>query len=211
MKLSTENMKRGLENARASLDALIVRAPATGTLTSFNVEVGKSLGKGSSIGQIDSEGDIKLVISVDEYYLARFTSGLKGEASIGDKKFELTVGRVSAQVESGTFKADLLFSKGMPPGVRRGQTFPVKVFISEPAPALLLPNGPFITATGGRWAFVVNSDGGEATKRNITLGRRNAGAVEVLEGVKKGERVVVSDYEGFQNAKALQIKNNSKK
>jgi HlyD family secretion protein len=211
MKLSTENMKRGLDNARASLDALIVRAPVAGTLTSFNVEVGKSLGKGTSVGQIDSEGEFKLTMQVDEYYLSRFSSGLKGEAVIGDQKYELKVGRVSAQVENGTFKADLHFVGKTPESLRRGQSFPVKIFISEPAPALMLPNGPFITATGGRWAFVVNADGTEATKRDITIGRRNAGAVEVLNGLKPGERVVVSDYEGFQTAKALQIKNGTKK
>jgi HlyD family secretion protein len=211
MRLSTENMKRNLATARSSLDALTVRAPADGTLTSFNPELGQSLGKGARVGQIDSNGDLKLTVSVDEFYLGRFQSGLTGEATIGDKKYELKVGRVSAQVESGTFKADLLFVGDAPESLRRGQSFPVKIFISEPAPALLLPNGPFITATGGRWAFVVSADGNTATKRNITLGRRNVGAIEVVDGIKRGERVVVSDYEGFGTAKALQIRNNKSK
>jgi len=57
----------------------------------------------------------------------------------------------------------------------------------------------------------VSPDGTTATKRNITLGRRNAAAVEVVDGVKRGEQVVVSDYEGFGAAKALQIKNNKPK
>jgi HlyD family secretion protein len=211
MRANTDRLESNLAVARAALDALTVKAPVTGTLTGFNPELGQSLAKNSQLGQIDSANDLKLTLSVDEYYLARFTSGLTGEATIGETKHELKVGRVSAQVENGTFKADLHFVGKTPESLRRGQSFPVKIFISEPSPALMLPNGPFRTATGGRWAFVVNADGTEAVKRNITLGRMNAGAVEVLDGVKPGERVVVSDYEGFQTAKALQIKNGTKK
>jgi HlyD family secretion protein len=211
MRGNTDRLEANLDIARAALGALTVKAPVSGTLTGFNPELGQSLAKNSQLGQIDSVADLKLTLQVDEYYLARFSSGLKGEATIGDQKYELKVGRVSAQVENGTFKADLHFVGKAPESLRRGQSFPVKIFISEPAPALMLPNGPFITATGGRWAFVVNADGTEATKRNINIGRRNAGAVEVIDGLKPGERVVVSDYEGFQTAKALQIKNGTKK
>lgn len=206
MRLSTARMQRNLDAARASLDALTVRAPVDGTLTSFNPEVGKSLAKGTAVGQIDSTEDLKLTVAIDEFYLERFRSGLPAEAKIGDETYKLTVGRVSAQVESGVFKADLHFEGEDVPQLRRGQSFPVKVILSDATTALILPNGPFITATGGRWAFVVSKDGNSAEKRDIKLGRRNASAVEVLEGIRPGEKVVTSDYEGFTQAKALQIR-----
>ena len=211
MRTTTDRLESSLQTARQALDALTVRAPVAGTLTGFNPELGQSLAKNASLGQIDSTNDLKLVIQVDEYYLSRFPSGLKGEATINGEQFEVKVGRVSAQVESGTFKADLHFAGKTPDTLRRGQSFPVKIFISEPAPALMIPNGPFTTATGGRWAFVVSQDGTEAVKRNITIGRKNVASVEIVEGLKPGERVVVSDYAGFEKAKALQIKNNTNK
>jgi HlyD family secretion protein len=205
MRLSTARMQRNLDAARSSLDALTVRAPVDGTLTSFNPEVGKSLAKGTAVGQIDSAEDLKLTVAIDEFYLERFRSGLPAEAKIGDGTYKLTVGRVSAQVENGVFKADLLFD-GEKPQLRRGQSFPVKVILSDATTALILPNGPFRTSTGGRWAFVVSKDGNSAERRDIKLGRQNATAVEVLEGIKPGEKVVTSDYEGFSTAKALQIR-----
>ena len=206
MRLSTARMQRNLDAARSSLDALTVRAPVDGTLTSFNPEVGKSLAKGTAVGQIDSAEDLKLTVAIDEFYLERFRSGLPAEAKIGDETYKLTVGRVSAQVENGVFKADLLFEGEKIPQLRRGQSFPVKVILSEATTALVLPRGPFVTSTGGRWAFVVSKDGGSAERREIKLGRQNASAVEVLEGIKPGEKVVISDYEGFTQAKALQIR-----
>jgi HlyD family secretion protein len=207
MRLSTTRMQRNLDAARASLDALTVRAPVDGILTSFTPELGQSLGKSTRVGQIDTVDDLKLTVSVDEFYLERFQPGLSAEASIGDQPLKLTVGRVSAQVENGVFKADLIFNSGQDtPALRRGQSFPVKVFLGNSANALILPNGPFMTVTGGRWAFVVSPDGKRAERRDIQLGRRNASAVEVLSGLNAGEKVIVSDYEGFASSRALQIR-----
>jgi HlyD family secretion protein len=90
--------------------------------------------------------------------------------------------------------------------MRRGQSFPVKVILSDATQALILPRGPFMTATGGRWAFVVSKDGNSAERRDIKVGRMSANAIEILDGIRPGEKVVVSDYEGYQQAKGLQIR-----
>jgi HlyD family secretion protein len=206
MKNTTDRLERNLDTARAALDALTVRAPADGTLTSFNPELGQSLARGTRVGQVDSIDDLELTVAIDEFYLERFREGLPAEVKIGEETFVLKVGRVSAQVENGTFKADLHFVGDRPPQMRRGQSFPVKVILSDATQALVLPRGPFMTATGGRWAFVVNKDGTQAERRDIKIGRSNASAVEILDGISPGEKVVISDYEGFQQAKALQIR-----
>jgi HlyD family secretion protein len=59
-------------------------------------------------------------------------------------------------------------------------------------------NGPFYQDTGGNWAFVVAPDGAYAERRNIRLGRRNPDYVEVVDGLKPGEKIIVSGYEAFQ-------------
>ena len=48
------------------------------------------------------------------------------------------------------------------------------------------------------WAFVVAPDGGYAERRNIRLGRRNPDYVEVVDGLKPGEKIIVSGYEAYQ-------------
>lgn len=205
MGVATQRLERNLEAARTSMSQLTVRAPAAGALASFTPELGQTLTRGARIGQIDSAQDLKLAVSVDEYYLRRFQSGLPGVARVGEIECKLKVGRISAQVENGAFKADLLFVGPCPAQLRRGQSVSAKIVLSDAQPALTLPNGPFIAATAGRYAFVVDADGRGAGKRDIVLGRRNATSVEVVQGLKPGERVIVSDYEGFADSKALQI------
>jgi HlyD family secretion protein len=206
MQIATVRLQRNLAAARNSLAQLTVRAPVAGVLTSFTPILGETLARGARIGQIDAAGDVKLTVTPDEYYLSRVSSGLPATAEFNGATCKLKVGRVSSQVENGLFQTDLLLDGPCGDGqLRRGQSLPVKIVLGQPQPALLIPNSSFIASTGGRWAFVVSSDGKRAERRDIALGRRSASAVEILKGVEPGEKIVISDYAGFAEAKALQI------
>jgi HlyD family secretion protein len=206
MQIATVRLQRNLAAARNSLAQLTVRAPVAGVLTSFTPILGETLGRAARMGQIDAAGDVKLTVTPDEYYLSRVTSGLPAAADFNGTTCQLKVGRVSSQVENGQFQTDLLFDGPCGDGqLRRGQSLPVKIVLGQPQPALLIPNSSFIATTGGRWAFVVSSDGKHAERREIALGRRGSSAVEVLKGIEPGEKIVISDYAGFAEAKALQI------
>ena len=54
-------------------------------------------------------------------------------------------------------------------------------------------------ATGGNWIFVVDGSGRRAERRPIRTGRRNPQFVEVLDGLKAGDRVITSSYDGFED------------
>jgi HlyD family secretion protein len=71
--------------------------------------------------------------------------------------------------------------------------------------AVVLPSGPFLEATGGAWVFVVDADGTTASRRAVKLGRRTPESVEVLGGLKPGDRVVTSDYTGLDRIDRLAI------
>ena len=90
--------------------------------------------------------------------------------------------------------------------MRTGQTYYIRLQLGNPAKALLLPRGNFFQNTGGQWIFVVSQDGNSAVKRNITIGRQNPKYYELLQGLKPGDRVVVSGYDNFANIDKLIFK-----
>ena len=63
--------------------------------------------------------------------------------------------------------------------------------------AILIPNGSFYQETGGNWVFIVSTDGTEAVRRSVRLGRRNTDFIEVLDGLEPGEKVITSPYTSF--------------
>lgn len=202
---SMASMQSGLDIARANLDALKLRAPVAGQLSGFNVQVGQSLSRGERIGQIDSPGRNKLMAGVDEFYLGRVQLGQKANIDLNGKTFPARVTKIYPQVQNGQFQVDLQFVGPEPADLQRGQTLQAKLTLGDPAPARLIPNGAFYGETGGAFVFVVAEGGRSAVKRPVRLGRRNASAIEVLEGLDPGERVITSPYTGFADKERLDL------
>jgi HlyD family secretion protein len=205
LRASNASLSGSLGIARATLDALNLRAPVTGQLTAFSIQVGQSMNRGERLGQIDSAGRSKLVAQVDEFYLGRVQPGQIATAEWGGKTYRLKVAKIYPQVRNGTFEVDFHFVGAEPSDIQRGQTLQTKLTLGDPTPALLIPNGAFYNETGGAWVFVVTPDGSEAIKRQVRLGRRNADYIEVLEGLEPGEKVLTSPYTGFADKDRLDL------
>jgi HlyD family secretion protein len=205
LRQSAASMNSSLDVARLNLESLKLRAPVAGQLSGFEIQVGQSVKSGERIGQIDSPGSNKLIAGVDEFYLGRVIVGQKAVIDQGGKTYALKVTKIYPQVTNGQFEVDLQFIGPEPQGLQRGQTLQAKLTLGDPAPALLIPNGSFYNDTGGAWVFVVTQDGGEAVKRPVRLGRRNADFIEVLDGLQPGEKVLTSPYTGFADKDRLDL------
>ena len=197
LRASTSSLNSGLAIARGSLGQLNLRAPVGGQLSGFSIQLGQSVQQGERVGQIDSAGRNKLMGDVDEYYLGRVEVGQTATADIGGKTYRMRVAKVYPQVRNGQFQIDLVFDGAEPAEMQRGQTVQAKLTIGDSSRATLIPNGGFFNDTGGNWVFVVAKNGKSADKRPVQLGRRNNDFIEVLGGLKPGERVIVSSYSGL--------------
>ncbi|HEY6048390.1 MAG TPA: efflux RND transporter periplasmic adaptor subunit [Sphingomicrobium sp.] len=197
LRAAAASLNSSMGIARSSLGQLNIRAPVTGQLSGFDIQLGQSLQQGERIGQIDSAGGDKLQADVDEYYLGRVAVGQTASADIEGKTYRLKVAKVYPQVRNGVFQIDLLFVGPEPASMQRGQSVQAKLTLGDSSKALLIPNGAFFNDTGGNWVFVVDRGGNSATKRAVQLGRRNADFIEVLSGLKPGDRVITSSYSGL--------------
>jgi HlyD family secretion protein len=197
LRAASTSLNSSMGVAQSSLGQLNIRAPVTGELSGFDIQLGQSLQQGERIGQIDSTGANKLQADVDEFYLGRVAIGQTASADIEGRTYRLKVAKVYPQVRNGQFQIDLVFVGPAPASVQRGQTIQAKLTIGDSSKALLIPNGAFFNDTGGNWVFVVDGNGNGATRRQVQLGRRNADFIEVLGGLRPGERVITSSYSGL--------------
>jgi HlyD family secretion protein len=197
LRASATSLNSSLAIARGSLSQLQIRAPATGQLSGFSIQLVQSLQRGERLGQIDSAGRSKLVADIDEFYLGRVAVGQTATLDTDGKTYRMRVAKLYPQVRSGQFQADLIFDGPEPPSLQRGQTMQIKLTLGDSTRADLLPNGAFFNDTGGNWVFVVDGGGNSATRRSIRIGRRNAEYIEVLGGLRPGEKVLTSSYAGM--------------
>lgn len=192
-------LQESLKVTRAKLDSLVVRAPVAGRLTDMDIKLGEIRNRGQRLGQIVGGSDFKLQAQIDEFYLDRVRVGQTGDVEIEGRKALVRVTRVDPQVKNATFQVDLTFEGAMPRGLLPGQALEGRLTLGGDRPALVLPAGGFLERTGGDWAMVMQPSGRGAERRKIRVGRRSPDQVEVLAGLMAGERVIISDYTGFEN------------
>nr|WP_298728088.1 hypothetical protein [uncultured Steroidobacter sp.] len=185
MARAVEGLQHGLQLLERARDRLTQHAPTSGRLSGFRLQVGASIRPGDRLGRIDDlTGGMQLTAEIDEYYLPRLELGLEADSVAGVVKLTQTL----PQVQNGKVQVILQWPEGAspPPDLRPGQTIEARLQLSRPSPALLLPDGP------GVQSQLYVREGEHLVRRDVRLGRRAAGRVEVLAGLQPGDEVLIS-------------------
>jgi HlyD family secretion protein len=201
-----DNMRKNLNLVRQRAENLNVRAPVDGQLGLLTPEIGQSIQRGANMGQINVLTSYKVTAQIDEHYIDRVRTQLTATLDRQGTEFDLVVKRVYPEVRNGTFEIDMVFQDSMPDNIRTGQTYYTSLQLGQPKISVLVPIGGFFQETGGQWIFVLDESEEFATKRSISIGRKNPRFYEVLEGLKPGEKVIVSGYETFGKNEKLVFK-----
>ncbi len=197
IKESIDRMQENIRLLNTNLENLIIRAPISGQLSSFNSERGETKNQGENLGQIDVLDGYKLRARIDERYVNRTFIGQIAEFDYAGERYQLEISKIYSNITAGAFEVDMIFKGKEPEGIRRGQTIQLRLQFSGVAEALIIPRGGFYQETGGNWIYVLDATGSQAVKRNIRVGRQNVHHYEVLDGLQPGEQVIVSSYDAF--------------
>ena len=206
MKNDLLNMRRNLSLVKDRVKNLNVAAPVDGQLGLLTPEIGQQINRGENMGQMNVLTSYKVTAQIDEHYIDRVRAQLDATLDRQSNKFNLTVRRVFPEVRNGTFKIEMIFRDSMPDNIRTGQTYYISLQLGQPKVSVLVPIGGFFQETGGQWIFVLDPSESFATKRSISIGRKNPKFYEVIEGLKPGEKVIVSGYETFGKNEKLILK-----
>lgn len=198
------NMKRSIILVRERLESLKIKAPLDGQVGNLDAQVGQLIAAGEHIGQIITP-ELKVQAQIDEHYVERVVTGLAADFTRDGVNYRLEVSKPYPEVKDGQFRTDLQFIGGRPENIRAGQTYHINLQLGDPAQAILVPRGSFFQITGGRWMYVVDENGKFATRRPVRIGRQNPQYYEVTEGLKPGERVIISGYELFGDNERLYL------
>ncbi|TNF41251.1 MAG: HlyD family efflux transporter periplasmic adaptor subunit [Bacteroidetes bacterium] len=201
-----ENMRRNLGLVRQRVENLNVRATVDGQLGLLVPEIGQSIARGFNMGQINVLTSFKVTAQIDEHYIDRIRTQLTAKLDRQGSEFDLVVRRVYPEVRNGTFEIDMTFENSVPDNIRTGQTYYISLQLGQPKRSLLVPIGGFFQETGGQWIFVLDETESFATKRDISIGRKNPKYYEVLEGLQPGEKVIISGYDTFGKNEKLVFK-----
>lgn len=183
-----------LASARARLGETVLRAPAAGTLVERSVEPGAVVQPGQVLLVLVADGPARLVVEPDEVNLARLRVGQHAVASAEaypDRVFDAELSYIAPAVDPqrGTIEARLRVPDP-PDYLRTDMTVSVEIEVGRAEDALALPAVTVAdAATDEPWVVVVED--GRAVRRNVSLGLRGDGVVQIAEGLRAGEPVIL--------------------
>jgi len=197
-------MHRNLNLIHENLEKMLVRAPASGMLSSFDPVIGESYSNNQTVAKIDVQSGFKIKGQVDEYYLSMVKPGQLAQFSFDGELIDLKVKKVLPEVINRRFEIELAFVNDAPESITIGQSLQVRLELSKAQRSLLIPRGNYFQSSGGQYVFVIDGEG-KAHKRNIKLGNQNPSYYQVLEGLEEGEEFISSSYDRYKNYESIKI------
>ncbi len=116
------------------MEKMLVRAPVTGRLSSFDPVIGESFAGRQTIAKIDVLKGFKVIGQVDEYYLSTVKSGQSARFSFNGEIIDLTIKKVLPEVINGRFEVEMIFIDEAPKDIRTGLSLQVRLELSEAKP-----------------------------------------------------------------------------
>lgn len=193
---SLAETKRTLEDAR-------IRSPRKAILTYVNNEVGARVTRGSRVAVVSDLSRFKIEGEIADTYGDRIAVGAKAVVKIGNDKLEGTVSDVTPLSRNGVISFTVQLVEDNHKRLRSGLKTDVYVINAIRDDVLRVANGSFYMGRGEYELFVVEGD--RLVKRKVRLGDSNFEYIEVVDGLREGEEVVVSDMSDFKEKSKLKL------
>lgn len=195
--------KLALDYARRRVDELTVRAPVAGFVGSLAVADRSVVPANAPLLTLVDLSVLEVELEIPESYVNDLGLGMTAEITLPDGKATGTLSAIAPEVVRNQVLARVRFSGTQPPGLRQSQRVAARVLIDERRDVLTLPRGPFVETEGGRYAYVVS--GNVAERRPVRLGATSVSAVEIVDGLKAGDQVVVAGTDAFEHAARIAL------
>lgn len=188
-----------LASAQARLADTVIRAPFSGRVGLRRVSVGTLISPGDVITTLDDTSVIKLDFSVPENFLSTLREGLLVRATapaFSGRSFTGKVASIDSRVDMNTRAVTVRALLANEDGALRPGMFLNVSLANDERETLVIPEQALTPEAERQYVFVVAD--GKAQRREVRIGSRRPGSVEVVAGLNAGEQVVV---EGTQKVR----------
>jgi HlyD family secretion protein len=194
-----------LDDAKRKVEELKLKAPVDGMVGTLSVANRSVVAANSALMTLVDLSQLEVELEIPESYVADLGIGMNVEITINGNVTKGKLSALSPEVVKNQVLARVRFSGEQPSGLRQSQRVSARLLIEEKPNVLMLARGPFVESEGGRFVYLVQNN--IAQRRPFKLGATSITAVEVLEGLKEGDVVVISGTDLFENAEKISLNN----
>jgi HlyD family secretion protein len=194
-----------VKDLQRQVDDLNVRSPVNGQIGQLFIAPSATVAKDAKLLSVVDLSALEVEVKVPESFARDLAIGMSAQITGNGSQWPGTVGAISPEVVNGEVAARVRFSGDEPAHLRQNQRLSVRIVLDKRDDALTVARGSFVDESGGRYAYVVRD--GIAVKTPVRLGVSSIDKVEILDGLKVGDRVVISGTSNFNDAPRVAISN----
>ncbi|HEY1091136.1 MAG TPA: efflux RND transporter periplasmic adaptor subunit, partial [Burkholderiaceae bacterium] len=200
-----ERQQLAVRDLERQQDELALRSPVDGQVGQLFITDKTSVAKDAKLLSVIDLSALEVQMQVSESFARDLQIGMPGEISSGSQHWRGVVSSISPEVVNNEVAARLRFADAKPDQLRQNQRLSVRVLLDKRENVLSVARGSFVDENGGRFVYVLKD--GQAERRAVRLGVQSLSAVEILEGVKAGDQVVISGADNFKDAERVVVTN----
>ncbi len=190
---------------RRQVQELSVRSPVDGRVGQVPVLDQAEVAKDAPLLTAVDLNALEVQVQVPESEAHELSVGMKADLEGDGQHWPGYVSGVSPEVVDGSVVARLRFTGSQPQGLRQSQRIFVRVFLARLSNVLMVDRGTFAQQEGGGYVYVVRGDAAQRTP--IRVGAVSLQKVQILSGLRAGDRIVTSGADAFHDVKRVRLSN----
>jgi HlyD family secretion protein len=185
---------------------LLVRAGMDGVLEEVSVASGQQVGPGTNLARVTNSSRLMARIHIPEGQASQVEMNQAAVVILQDKKYPARVAHLDPNVQNGTVSIDLKFTGAQPREGRSDLSASGSIEIEKIARTLFVDWPLRARADEPISLFRITDDGRNAERVSVTLGRTSTDSVQIAQGLRPGDRIIVSDMTTWKRYDRLQLK-----
>ncbi len=187
---------------RAGVDGVVAQLGPTGT----PLEVGQRVAPGAILAKVTVPGKLKATLKIPETQAKDITIGQQASIDTRNGIIPGHVTRVDPAATNGTVDVDVSLDGPLPEGARPDLSVDGTITIQKLQDVVYVGR-PVIGQAGSKIGlFKIDPDGKGASRVTVTLGRASVNTIEVVDGLKVGDRVILSDMSAWDQHNRIRLR-----
>ncbi|WP_299767963.1 efflux RND transporter periplasmic adaptor subunit [uncultured Pseudoteredinibacter sp.] len=198
-KVSLAKQQLVVDELRRKQQELELRSPVSGMIGNWLVTQDSQVAEHQSLLTVVDLSAYEAELEIPQSFADDLAPGMTVKLNVAGKKYAAELRSVSPEVQNNHVIARVVFLDNKLQGLRQNQHLSARISLARKENTLYLPRGSYLEANNA--VFLVED--GIATKTTVRFGARSIDQVEVLSGLKQGDRIITSSVDEFIDHETL--------
>lgn len=200
-----DQRKGFFELKKTQLDKLRVRAGLSGVLQALPVEVGQQVAPGTNLARVSDPTRLKAEVRIAETQARDITIGQVATVDTRNGIIPGRVSRIDPAATQGTVLVDITLEGALPQGARPDLSVDGTIELERLTDVLYVGRPVQGQPNSTIGLFKMEADGVHASRVQVKLGRSSVNTIEVIEGLREGDTVILSDMSQYDNVDRIRL------